>query len=232
MTSMFPNLGATSQSYQYLIYQQHLTVGRSHLLKAFSSLGFQSVFPLPKDGSFSLFFGGSTSYSQSLNTGARTSPGICLYPVFLTTILSYHFEYHLNTDDAQVCISPNLCPELFLCLIQSPLRRLASISAFTGQALSSSLPPSKVALPIVFPILFKGNFILSLLMFKKKKKVTFNLFPIPQQILLTRLSKYIQNPATSHFIPCLQPVPSYLHPHLNHCSILIVSILAIVFARK
>lgn len=142
MTSMFPNLGATSQSYQYLIYQQHLTVGRSHLLKAFSSLGFQSVFPLPKDGSFSLFFGGSTSYSQSLNTGARTSPGICLYPVFLTTSLSYPFEYHLNTDDAQVCISPNLCPELFLCLIyisfEKAFRHLSLYMSST-ELLSSTL---------------------------------------------------------------------------------------------
>lgn len=44
MTSMFPNLVITSQSYLYLTYKQHSTVDQSCLLKTLSFLGSQDIF--------------------------------------------------------------------------------------------------------------------------------------------------------------------------------------------
>lgn len=137
---MFPNLVAilspTSAQPTNNIWELINLASLKHFLLLFS--GMLSFYP--KDCSFSLFFGDSTSYSLSFHIGVWTSSLLCLHPVFLSIVLSHPFEYHLNAEDAHVC-TPALLSSLnsySYASLTSPFRWLSGISAFTCQTLNLS----------------------------------------------------------------------------------------------
>ena len=128
--------------------QQHLTVDLSHLFRHFLLLASGMFSFYPKGCSFPPAFGGSTSYSQSLNIRVWTASHLCLHPVFWTLSYLIHFEHHLNADNAHVCI-PALISSLnsySSASLTSLFRWLAGISAFSAKHWTPYLPPSKLLL--------------------------------------------------------------------------------------